>query len=594
MILFICIIIVSIIIYCKFKKSKIELYNLSKRLKESERRKGLILDKLPIFIYRCKYDENWTVKYLSDGCYNLTGYYPEQFLDNKELPFKSITAEEYISHLDNKWEEVVKNKGLLKEEYEIITASGEKKWVWENGQAVYDSSGNVIELEGILLDITERKKNELRLKHLTEHNHLTGVANRISFEEFYNNEKLNKKDKAIMMINVHNFGVINKILGYKYADNLIKNISQSLLELENNTMKLFHISIDRFIFYISDYKDKEELITIYKEVISKINLRIMEKTIDFNVGIIEINKNDLINTEELLKNLSIAAESENMGERFSYCFFDKEMEEKLNREVKVKKALERSICDSEDENLFMVYQPIIDIKKNGIYGFEALARYKDEELGYVPPIEFISIAEEYQLIHQLGLRIMELSFKFANKLVQQGYKNITISFNVSPAQLLADDFLNDIKGLLNKTGANPKNLNMELTETVFVDNYQEINRKLNEIKALGMRVAIDDFGTGYSSLSREEVLNVDCIKIDKYFSDNLLIENIDKSIISDIISMARKKGHYVIAEGVEHGYQKDYLIQNNCDMIQGYYFSKPVSESIAMEMVYNHKAFFEF
>lgn len=551
------------------------------------------MENLPIVMYRCKYDESWTMKYLSKGCYELTGYYPEQFFNNNELEFKSITVEKYKDYLDEKWEEVVKEKGVLREEYEITTASGEKKWVWENGQPVYDSNGNVVELEGILFDITERKKNELRLKYLTEHNHLTGIANRISFEEFYNNEKLNKKDKAIMMINVHNFGVINKILGYKYADNLIKNISQSLLELENNTMRLFHISIDRFIFYISDYKDKEELITIYKEVISKINLRIMEKTIDFNVGIIEINKNDLINTEELLKNLSIAAESENMGERFSYCFFDKEMEEKLNREVKVKKALERSICDSEDENLFMVYQPIIDIKKNGIYGFEALARYKDEELGYVPPIEFISIAEEYQLIHQLGLRIMELSFKFANKLVQQGYKNITISFNVSPAQLLADDFLNDIKGLLNKTGANPKNLNMELTETVFVDNYQEINRRLNEIKDLGMRVAIDDFGTGYSSLSREEFLNVDCIKIDKYFSDNLLVENIDKSIISDIISMARKKGHYVIAEGVEHEYQKDYLMQNNCDMIQGYYFSKPVSESLAMEMLSNHKAFFE-
>ena len=272
----------------------------------------------------------------------------------------------------------------------------------------------------------------------------------------------------------------------------------------------------------------------------------------------------------------------------------KKLKKSIDREIKIKQALEKTVCDNHDENLFIMYQPIIDIKKNKVYGFEALARYNHDEMGYVPPDEFISIAEEYQLIYQVGLKVMELSFEFANKIVEEGYENVTISFNVSAAQLLVDDFLNDIKRALYKTGANPRNLNMELTETVYLDNYQEINKKLNEIKELGIRVAIDDFGTGYSSLAREEVLNVDCIKIDKYFSDNLSIENIDKSIISDIISMARKKGQYVIAEGVEHEYQKDYLIENNCDMIQGYYFSKPISEDLAIEMLANNKVFFDF
>lgn len=397
-----------------------------------------------------------------------------------------------------------------------------------------------------------------------------------------------------MMINIHRFNVINKILGYKYADKLIKGIAEGLLELENDNFKLFHIGIDKFIFYINDYKNRDELIDIYLKIINKINSRIMEKSVCFKIGIMEINEYDFSNTEEVLKNLSIATENANMVERFSYCFFDEEIKKSIDRKLKIKEVLEKTVCDNEDENLFIMYQPIIDIKNNEVYGFEALARYNHDEMGYVPPDEFISIAEEYQLIYQVGLKVMELSFEFANKVVKQGYENVTISFNVSAAQLLVEDFLNDIKRSLHKTGANPRNLNMELTETVFVDNYQEINKKLNEIKELGIRVAIDDFGKGYSSLAREEVLNVDCIKIDKYFSDNLSMENTDKSIISDIISMARKKGHYVIAEGVEHEYQKNYLIENNCDMIQGYYFSKPISEDLAIEMLANNKVFFDF
>lgn len=589
-----CIMIILLILYFKAKKYETEIANLEKKAKEIKRRKGLVLGNLPIIIYSCAYDKSWTMKYLSDGCYKLTGYYSEQFLDNNELEFKSIIVDKYVDYLDAKWEEAIKTKGVLREEYEIITVSGEKKWVWENGQAKYDSSGNVVALEGIIVDITDRKKNEFKLKYLTEHNYLTGVSNLVNFEQFYNKEKLSEKTKAIMMINIHKFNVINKIFGYKHADELIKSIAQGLLELENDNFKLFHIGIDKFIFYINDYNNRDELIDIYVKIITNIKLNIMEKTLYFKIGIMEINKNSFNNTEELLKNLSIATENANMVERFNYCFFDEEIKKSIDREIKIKQALEKTVCDNDDENLFIMYQPIIDIKKNKVYGFEALARYNHDEMGYVPPDEFISIAEEYQLIYQVGLKVMELSFEFANKIVEEGYENVTISFNVSAAQLLVDDFLNDIKRALYKTGANPRNLNMELTETVYVDNYQEINKKLNEIKELGIRVAIDDFGTGYSSLAREEVLNVDCIKIDKYFSDNLSIENIDKSIISDIISMARKKGQYVIAEGVEHEYQKNYLIENNCDMIQGYYFSKPISEDLAIEMLANSKVFFDF
>ena len=175
----ICIMIILLILYFKVKRYEKEISNLEKRAKEIKRRKGLVLENLPIIIYSCDYDKSWTMKYLSDGCYKLTGYYSEQFLDNNELEFKSIIVDKYVDYLDAKWEEAIKTKGVLREEYEIITVSGEKKWVWENGQAKYDSI----------------KKNEFKLKYLTEHNYLTGVSNLVNFEQFYNKEKLSEKTK---------------------------------------------------------------------------------------------------------------------------------------------------------------------------------------------------------------------------------------------------------------------------------------------------------------------------------------------------------------------------------------------------------------
>lgn len=200
-------------------------------------------------------------------------------------------------------------------------------------------------------------------------------------------------------------------------------------------------------------------------------------------------------------------------------------------------------------------------------------------------MDFIPIAEESGNIIELGKEILFQSCMFLCELEAMGSRDITISVNISVIQLVFNGFLDQIKTILHQTGANPHNITLEITESVFLDDYIEMNRRLSQIRDLGMKISIDDFGTGYSSLARERELVVDYLKIDKYFVDKILLEDQEESITADIISMAHKLGHRVIAEGVEEQIQMDYLKEHQCNYVQGYYFSKPLEKKDALQLL---------
>lgn len=180
---------------------------------------------------------------------------------------------------------------------------------------------------------------------------------------------------------------------------------------------------------------------------------------------------------------------------------------------------------------------------------------------------------------------MREAFRFLKQMHAKGFEDTMIAINISAVQLLRDDFLPDLTALIAETGVAPVSICIEITESYFSDNYDEINEKLSRIKNIGVTVAIDDFGIGYSSLARERELNVNCLKIDKYFVEKLLRYDIEETITADIISMAHKLGHCVIAEGVEEEKQKKYLLDNNCDYLQGYLFSRPLSAEKALKLL---------
>ncbi|MDD3777560.1 MAG: EAL domain-containing protein, partial [Actinomycetota bacterium] len=228
---------------------------------------------------------------------------------------------------------------------------------------------------------------------------------------------------------------------------------------------------------------------------------------------------------------------------------------------------------------------ILDLKSNQICGFEALARLNSNQLGVVSPLEFIPIAEETKLIIPLGDKIIIKALNFLNKLRDNGYDLLTVSINISAIQLLRLDFRDKLFVKINEAQVRPEKISLEITESVFTSNYEEVNRVLGDLKDSKINIAIDDFGTGYSSLARARGLKVNCLKIDKSFIDSLMDLNTGDAIAGDIISMAHKMGHCVIAEGVEHDKQKQYLQSSGCDRMQGYLISKPLDEEAAIKFL---------
>ena len=233
----------------------------------------------------------------------------------------------------------------------------------------------------------------------------------------------------------------------------------------------------------------------------------------------------------------------------------------------------------------MQYQPILNLKTGLICGFEALARLRTEKLGLVSPAEFIPLAEKTKLILPIGEKVMVKAFSFLNKLQERGYDGINVSINISLIQLLKPDFTRRLFELMREMRVNPKNIGIEITESVFTADFENINNILEKLRTAGLYVAIDDFGTGYSSLAREKELKVDCMKIDKHFIDSLLDIDPNKAITCDIISISHKLGQCTVAEGVEHEVQLQYLKDHNCDRIQGYLISKPLNEEEAIKFL---------
>jgi EAL domain-containing protein (putative c-di-GMP-specific phosphodiesterase class I) len=271
------------------------------------------------------------------------------------------------------------------------------------------------------------------------------------------------------------------------------------------------------------------------------------------------------------------------------CFFDEEMREHIAREEIISRELTQIAGGEKTERLFLQYQPILDLETNRICGFEALARLNSEQLGRVPPLEFIPIAEKTKLIIPLGNEIILKAFHFSNVLKENGHRTVGVTINISAIQLMRHDFTENLIETAERMRIDPAYVILEITESVFATNYQEINRILGKLKEFGFRIAIDDFGTEYSSLARERELNVNCLKIDKYFIDKLLTLEPEQAITEDIISMGHKLGHSIIAEGIEYEKQLQYLKDHGCDKIQGYLIGKPLDEEAALEMIKDQK-----
>ena len=562
---------------------------MEEALIESERSKSVLLSHLPGLAYRCKNDSNWTMIFISDGCKKLTGYNPESLLNNKDLSYNDVIAPEYRKTIRKEWERAISQRVPFKYEYEIITATGKRKWVLEMGEGIFNDEGEVESLEGIIIDISDRKAMEDILKYNQEHDRLTGLYNFNYLYNLLNNDAKRKtaEKRALVGINlsaVHNLRVL---YGFHYTRELIKDIAEAINKHSTQDRLLCTTYENQFAFYIKNYKDRIELFQFCKAIANTLEHYLRVERVRAGIGILEIAQDYEFEVEELFKKLLIASEKavEQDDKDIGICFYDADIERQISREKEIIHELTKIASEGALGKLFLQYQPILDLKSNRICGFEALARLNSDRFGLVPPKEFISLAEKAKLIIPIGKKIIYKALHFLKKVELLGYNQLGVTINLSVIQLLKDEFCRELFEMIEDIEVNPENIGLELTESIFISDFDKVNAILGKLKNAGLSILIDDFGTGYSSLSRERELNINCVKVGKFFIDKLMYLKPEEAITSDIISMAHKLGHLVVAEGVEYEKQRQYLLSWGCDRIQGYLISKPLDENAAIEMI---------
>ena len=560
---------------------------IEEELLESERSKSVLLSNLPGMAYRCRNDRDWTMLFVSDGCQNLTGHKAESLIKNRDLSFNELISPPFREQIWHAWQKTLLQRAPFRYEYEITTATGEKKWVLELAEGVYQDHGKVEALEGIILDISDRKDAEEKLSYTAEHDPGTGLYNRAYLENLLRleSEKPPTSKQAIIGINLNSMYYLSLSYGFGYSHDILRSIANVLRTFCDESKLLFRSYEYRFIFYLKDYESHEALQAFCEAVAETLTPLLAAERIGAGMGVLELDEDNRRHVDLILRNVLLTTEKSlrNEDNGIHVLFFDQNMAMQISREDKIKKELVQISDGIRSERLYMQYQPILNLNQGKICGFEALARLTSDHFGRVPPNEFIPIAEKNKLIVQLGDVIIIKALQFLQKLQQKGYNQVSVSINISAVQLLRSDFSSNLIDQIKRWQINPAQVGLELTESIFASNYDEINRIIRYLRALGIKIAIDDFGTGYSSLAREREIYANYLKIDKHFIDKLLEAKTEATITSDIISMGHKLGHCVIAEGVEYETQLSYLRENGCDLVQGYLISKPLDDDQAIE-----------
>ncbi len=501
-----------------------------------------------------------------------------------------------IKEFSKKWGSMVRKEdaALIQEKFSLCEKRGEENyavefqlvhqeeyiWVIVKGKPVRDDGGNIIRMAGSISDVNEHRRYEDRIFRLAYYDYLTNLPNRVflgeKMEQILSAVSGTKYLAALYYMDLDNFKHINDTLGHSYGDLLLQSIAEELLLLKQDSYYVFRVGGDEFIIIVDKIEDREE-ITVWADRILGLLLREWhlqgcETYVSASIGITVLPE-DGTDVQKILKSADAAMYVAKAAGKGKYKFFHEEM---LHR-VEARSDLEQSIRKAIERQEFEIYyQPYYSVAGESIAGMEALIRWYHPHKGMISPDEFIPVAEETGLIREIGSWVMEQVCRQSKEWQEKGLWKLPIAVNVSELQLEDRDFIPELEEILQRTGLDPRYLHIEVTESNFMQSIHASIETLDRIRRIGIDIALDDFGTGYSSLNYLQHLPITTVKIDKSFIDEINRRSSKTLILSEIISIAHKLGMKVIAEGVEEKEQVDYLADKKCDMIQGYYYSKPL------------------
>ena len=440
-------------------------------------------------------------------------------------------------------------------------------------------------------EIEQRKVIEQKLQHDALHDNLTKLPNR-SFLMTEINESLQKSKTdqdyqfVVLFIDIDRFKVINDSLGHHAGDTILVEISQRICQTIDNLGRVFRLTGDEFVVLLKNINSSQKVLQITNKIIEQIQLPIYINNLDFfttvSIGIVFGRQPYCYDYEEgieILRDADNAMYKAKEKGRNRYCVFDQTMHKEALKTLLIQTDLKKALIK---EEFILYYQPIISLSTQELIGFEALVRWNHPQEGLIPPIEFISLAEETGLIIDLGNWVFLEACRQAQVWKKQYEKaaSLKISINLSGHQINEVNLVENIDRICNLTQLDPKFIRMEITEKILIKNHQIINDLFQQIKERKIQICIDDFGTGYSSLSYLHNFELDILKIDKSFIQRNLNELKTIKILKTIIDVAYNFGMDVVAEGIETEQQSKILQDLGCKLGQGYFFGHPLNAKI--------------
>lgn len=605
--------------YCKLEAANRELAHAQEELQEhneklgfSERRFRLAVEASGAYIWELEID-SWTY-WVSERWYETMGF-TEKGSD------RSVESLLMLIHPDDReysdralYDHLAGRTPVYETEYRMRTEDGRYLWFEVRGKSIGDIGGGRSLFIGSLIDITHRKQIEFKLSNSYQeleatYEQLTATQHELMehYDILLENQKemhhlayfdslshlpnrpylLDAMEKyflfpggnaALLFVDTDNFKYINDTMGHKFGDILIRQMSERLQEtLSGEGSMLSRLGGDEFVIFVKDVAGRDDVTRMAENIICEFKkpFSIGESSIYVSVSVgISFYPEDGGSTEEILKNADIAMYRAKEAGKGVYAVYDKSMQTEFSERMMIEKHL-RSALDNAEFELY--YQPQVEIATGSITGFEALIRWNSPELGFVSPLTFIQIAEDSRLIIPIGRWVLREACFFMKSVCRDRHHSYKISVNISVIQLLQDDFIDMLTEILEESGMSPECLELEITESVFIESYERTIAKLNELRSRGIRIALDDFGTGYSSLSYLQQLPISTLKMDKTFIDPLPGDPFSQSFIRTMVSLGHEIGLEVVAEGVEDKEQLAFLKDSGCDMVQGYLISRPLS-----------------
>ena len=544
-------------------------------LREQEQMLSSIADNIADGIYRSTPDKGMV--YANEALARMFGYTSVTELMNVAGPILYANPrrrQELTQLLDD-------HGYYRNEEVEYQRKDGIRFYAVNGATTVKDAAGNPIYFDGVISDITERKRAEAQVYQLAHYDSLTGLPNRALLRDRLGQAMSDARRRdaklAVMYLDLDRFKTVNDSLGHETGDKLLKSVATRLRECMRDSDSISRQGGDEFLLVLRDVADAPAVARIAEKLQDAVakSVRIGEYELHITPSIgISLYPDDAEDIDGLIRNADAAMYHAKENGRFNFQFFTPEM----NTRAYERLSLEGSLRQAVERNEFRLhYQPQVDLRTGVIMGVEALLRWRRGGIEDVSPSVFVPVLESSGMIGQVGEWVLREACRQNREWQQQGLMPVPVAVNLSAIQFNRRNMADTISGILAETGLEPRWLELEFTESAVMHDSREVAGIIGRLDDLGVQLALDDFGTGYSSLSYLRRFHLDKLKIDQSFVRDIDLDVDDAAIVTAIIGMARNLKVAVVAEGVETRAQCEFLRSHGCDGLQGYLFSKPLT-----------------